>query len=419
MTPTLNRHTRRFRPEFETLLLSNDLRATNTQISSITLRSQEHSISTAPVDLENMRANTVGSVFVGGFAACRVVAVSESNFPDIIRAIAQSNARLCDLRKTRRLGTTIPYWLTRAGSSTPFEITSPALGVKYTHRFNRDEFLRQQRAFHDLGHRCALELEGQIRAYADDASTYYRLVLEVWKLDGDFGLRVRFMPIADGTKRQTGQLAVCRTIMDVCRLNGVLELVEHQAQEFELRGADPRYRFHATAAEHRGAQRMNPAAFSVFGFVTLEEALGHMLPAVDAICCEIETSKLGLGGFPPEEYERQRATLNDFTTAWEYRIPGRYKHNFDIFEPGLPVAADDSLRLPVLYGEDTLGGPALQVDVVHASGGAFLEFQSTKGQKFLQQVADSVRVHLEFWEDLPHLRWDAKAAIPPKTQPGI
>jgi hypothetical protein len=115
-------------------------------------------------------------------------------------------------------------------------------------------------------------------------------------------------------------------------------------------------------------------------------------------------------GIGLDDYDNHRTLMNTVSSAWEYCVLGQYRPGFDVLAPGVDCGGDEVLRCPVLYEEDSEGGPALQVDVVHTPAGALLEFQSTKGREFLQQVADSVEVEVEFWDGPPHLRWDGKGS---------
>jgi hypothetical protein len=327
---------------------------------------------------------------------------------DITENLLRQKLTLDDLRQPPTLGSAINYWLTRAGTAAPFHVTSPWHGVAFTVSFSVEALRNQCRLFRELERRCTLSVGGFMQARARREVAQHDLTLQAWNLNGDFGLEFRLVRTPDDSMPHDARLAFYRQLIKVCRLEQVLKLVEVDEANFAVEALDPQYRFHVVCSARRGDRQLNPTAISIFGFRAQEDVVERLYSAVEELFFEIECSTLSLGGFALEEYETLRPRLNDITTGWEYRFHGGYLREFNVFAPELAVPENDPLRLPLLYKEDKLGGPALQVDVVHTPGGAFLEFQSTKGREFLQQVAENVGVEVEFWEGPPHLRWDGK-----------
>lgn len=109
-------------------------------------------------------------------------------------------------------------------------------------------------------------------------------------------------------------------------------------------------------------------------------------------------------------FESHRARLNADTTSWVTSPNPGYQKDFDPFTRPDWATDDDPVRCPVLFWydhtpeQDTV--PVLQVDVIHTSRGSFLELQSIRGRKKMNEFIKVAGVPFEFWEGPPHLRWD-------------
>jgi hypothetical protein len=136
----------------------------------------------------------------------------------------------------------------------------------------------------------------------------------------------------------------------------------------------------------------------------LQDAVQHFFPSVTY-------QSLGLGA-PIKDLENIRPRLNAFATSWVSRTDIGYKTGFDPFVRPDWATDDDPVRCPVLFWydrtpeQDTV--PVLQVDVIHTSRGSFLELQSIRGRKKMNEFIKVAGIPFEFWEGPPHLRWDGK-----------
>jgi len=111
----------------------------------------------------------------------------------------------------------------------------------------------------------------------------------------------------------------------------------------------------------------------------------------------------------PLNYMKLRGRLNALAGGWYCEIPGWYRDGFDPFiDPPEPPAGEE-YRYPVAayvkQSRTTGEHPTIQIDVVHAQEGTFLEFQSAEGPRQVRRYADLAGAEIEMWAGPAADRW--------------
>jgi hypothetical protein len=95
--------------------------------------------------------------------------------------------------------------------------------------------------------------------------------------------------------------------------------------------------------------------------------------------------------------------LNGFQGAWSFTPSLLYNTQVDVFRRPDRIDPSRPVRYPVLAFSPG-SPPRLQVDVVHAAEGTWLECQTVRGKAYLEELGMLVS-RLEIWEGPPEERW--------------
>lgn len=335
-------------------------------------------------------------------AACRSEILSSSQCKSLVQSIRDARRTLVDLRHRHELGRVVRYWLTPVGPVWPFAVDSPNMRVTTVADFSAQELQRSFELFASVGRRSRLWLRGMIEFGGGQHMVSGAVDFQQIRYDGRRGLHIRISQVGGGGAQevQRSLQLLFGHLITVCDLEEIISVKGGGDGSFEIVTLCSEYELKYFI--HSGGR--SPKAFQLLGFPSESDVIRRVKLLIDDSAFAAESIRLGLG-IPYEELETVRPQLNEFTFAWEYHISGGYKPGFDPVAPECDVAADGPIRLPLLYEEDDDGGPALQVDIVHTREGSFLEMQSTMGNAFLQNVAESVNLSVEFWSGPVQRRW--------------
>jgi hypothetical protein len=107
--------------------------------------------------------------------------------------------------------------------------------------------------------------------------------------------------------------------------------------------------------------------------------------------------------FDQKDWPGSIDALNAFHRAWSFTPGLLYYKEVDVFRRPARIDPSRPVRYPVLAFSPG-SPPRLQVDIVHAAEGTWLECQTVRGRAYLEEVGMLVS-RLEIWEGPPEERW--------------
>ena len=122
------------------------------------------------------------------------------------------------------------------------------------------------------------------------------------------------------------------------------------------------------------------------------------------------TEEIGFVVFERDEaYDAFRERINALAVGWSSEISGYYRDGFDpFFSPPYPMVGDEYRYEVAAYrrrNKETSKDTVLQVDVVHAPEGTYLEFLTVEGEKRIRHYAESAGLDFEIWKGELASRW--------------
>jgi hypothetical protein len=107
--------------------------------------------------------------------------------------------------------------------------------------------------------------------------------------------------------------------------------------------------------------------------------------------------------FDAYQWAKWTETLDAFELGWSYNGNLHPPHGFQPYKRPSLIHPAHTHRIPLESWKPGLP-PRLQMSMVHASEGTWLEFETAKGRETLDDISSLVRT-LEVWEGPPELRW--------------
>ncbi len=299
----------------------------------------------------------------------------------------------------------IQCWLTRLGNQSGIHTGAPNEAPKITLRRYSDEDLDHwMSVVAQVPHSAILSVTGlgnrwRLKPNADAPWIRIELLHE----NPGIGLSANLVFFHESQWRDA-----FRTLFEVWGVSSRVELVGDQ-ESFRVVSRDAGWSVR-TPMTHNHV----PYMINVYGWPSFATALDRCKATIHDIFDKATKMSL-IFGIDKTRYEQERANLNAFSTAWRYPVGWEFEPGFDPFVRPRWATDQDPVRYPVLFwNQGPMKVPALQVDVVHAECGSFLELQSVRGRKKMQEHIKVAGVPFEFWEGPPQFRWNGRGG-PPET----